>query len=103
MKRIFAVIRDKLRVLSSIYSQGVAMFNQSKILVWYQVSSQKVVLGEAVNGEQQDLISRWLQAPKEMLSENCLGYHLSLFDDDGREIADKSVSMLTADEFLSRV
>ncbi|NOH80066.1 30S ribosomal protein S6 modification protein [Vibrio sp. RE86] len=79
------------------------MFSQSKILVWYQIASQKVVLGEAVNGEQQDVISRWLQAPKERLSEDCLGYHLSLFDDDGREIADKSVSMLTADEFLSRV
>jgi hypothetical protein len=48
------------------------------------------------------MISLWLQAPKEKRGENCLGYHLSLFDDDGREIADKSVSMLTADEFLSR-
>lgn len=78
------------------------MFSQSKILVWYQVASQKVILGEALKDGHGDVISLWLQAPKEKLTEDCLGYHLSLFDDDGREIGDKAVSMLTADEFLSR-
>ncbi|WP_038174611.1 MULTISPECIES: hypothetical protein [Vibrio] len=79
------------------------MLNQSKILVWYQVASQKVILGEALNNQHQDLISRWLQAPEEPLATDCLGYRLSLYDDDGREIGGKSVSMLTADEFLSGV
>lgn len=77
------------------------MLNQSKILVWYQVASQKVILGEALSHQHQDLISMWLNAPEERLTTDCLGYRLSLFDDGGREIADKSVSMLTADEFLS--
>ncbi len=79
------------------------MFGQSKIIVWYQVASQKVLLGEAVRDGHLDMISLWLQAPKDKRGEDSLGYHLSLFDDDGREIADKSVSMMTADQFLSRV
>ncbi|RTZ16751.1 30S ribosomal protein S6 modification protein [Vibrio aquaticus] len=78
------------------------MFSQSKILVWYQVASQKVVLGEALRDDCEDVLSLWRQAPKEKPVENSLGYHLSLFDDDGREIGDKAVSMLTADELLSR-
>ncbi|KGY10689.1 hypothetical protein [Vibrio sinaloensis] len=77
------------------------MFHQSKILVWYQVASQKVILGEAVNSESLDAISMWLTAPEEKEVTSTMGYRLSLFDDDGREIADKAVSMLTADEFLS--
>ncbi|MDA0129027.1 hypothetical protein OH458_13245 [Vibrio sp. MarTm2] len=77
------------------------MFHQSKILVWYQVASQKVILGEAVNSESLDAISMWLTAPEEKEVISTMGYRLSLFDDDGREIADKAVSMLTADEFLS--
>lgn len=77
------------------------MFHQSKILVWYQVASQKVILGEAVNSESLDAISMWLTAPEEKEVKSTMGYRLSLFDDDGREIADKAVSMLTADEFLS--
>lgn len=77
------------------------MFSQSKIRVWYQVASQKVFLGETFSDEHQNVISLWLEAPKERSDDNSLGYHLSLFDDDGREIGDKSVSMLTADEFLS--
>ncbi|KHT38722.1 hypothetical protein [Vibrio sinaloensis] len=77
------------------------MFHQSKILVWYQVASQKVILGEAVNSESLDAISMWLTAPEEKEITSTMGYRLSLFDDDGREIADKAVSMLTADEFLS--
>tara|TARA_Y100001956_G_scaffold82537_1_gene103906 strand:- start:2820 stop:3071 length:252 start_codon:yes stop_codon:yes gene_type:complete len=79
------------------------MFHQSKILVWYKVASQKVVLGEAVSSDNLDAISMWLTAPEEKGKGASLGYRLSLFDDDGREIADKAVSMLTADEFLSGV
>lgn len=77
------------------------MFGHSKIQVWYQVASQKVVLGEAVNKDCLDVITTWLNAPEAIQSADCLGYRLSLFDDDGREIADKPVSMLTADELLS--
>ncbi|EGA70183.1 hypothetical protein VISI1226_04175 [Vibrio sinaloensis DSM 21326] len=77
------------------------MFQHSKILVWYKVASQKVILGEAVSSENLDAISLWLTAPEEKGKGASLGYRLSLFDDDGREIADKPVSMLTADEFLS--
>ncbi|WP_159656336.1 30S ribosomal protein S6 modification protein [Vibrio atypicus] len=79
------------------------MFHHSKILVWYQVASQKVILGEAVSSDNLDAISMWLTAPEEKGKGSSLGYRLSLFDDDGREIADKSVSMLTADEFLSGI
>ncbi len=77
------------------------MFQHSKILVWYKVASQKVILGEAVSSENLDAISLWLTAPEEKGKGASLGYRLSLFDDDGREIADKRVSMLTAFEFLS--
>ena len=79
------------------------MFNQSKILIWYQVASQKVFLGEALSDEHQDVISMWLNAPEELTPRESLGYRLSLFDDDGRQIGDKPVSMMTADEFLSGI
>ncbi len=75
------------------------MFSQSKILVWYEVASQKVVLGEALsrNG---DVVSLWRNAPVENSNISYSGYRLSLFDDGGREIGNKSVSMGTADEIL---
>lgn len=79
------------------------MFQHSKILVWYKVASQKVVLGEAVSSGGLDAISLWLAAPEEKGKGASLGYRLSLFDDHGREIGDKAVSMLTADEFLSGI
>ncbi|WP_428774919.1 hypothetical protein [Vibrio sp.] len=77
------------------------MFHQSKILVWYKVASQKVVLGEAFNTDHCDVLSLWLHAPEDSATAGYQGYRLSLFDDDGREIADKPVSMLTADRFLT--
>lgn len=36
------------------------MFHQSKILVWYKVASQKVILGEALIHQHQDVVSLWL-------------------------------------------
>ncbi|MGY3569932.1 30S ribosomal protein S6 modification protein [Vibrio sp. SCSIO 43135] len=78
------------------------MFNQSKILVWYKVASQKVVLGEALNGDDCDVVSRWLHAPCESNNASTQGYRLSLFDNDGREVADKAVSVMTADAFLQQ-
>jgi hypothetical protein len=81
----------------------VSMFPQSKILVWYQVASQKVVLGEAFSSESCDVASDWLHAPSDGSYQAVQGYRLSLFDDDGREIADKPVSMFTADAFLEGI
>ncbi|KII79453.1 hypothetical protein [Vibrio renipiscarius] len=77
------------------------MFQQSKILVWYQIASQKVVLGEALSVEHNDVNSIWRRAPEESESKHGLGYRLSLFDDGGREIAGKAISMHTADLLLS--
>ncbi|MCK6265080.1 hypothetical protein KP803_17515 [Vibrio sp. ZSDE26] len=79
------------------------MFSQSKILVWYQVASQKVVLGEALSSENCDVVSDWRRAPSDEDCKAAQGYRLSLFDDDGREIADKPVSMFTADAFLDGI
>jgi len=76
------------------------MLRQSKLLVWYKVASQKVVLGETVSSGDQDVVSMWHQVPFDSNTANFNGYRLSLFDDDGREIADKPISVLTADEFL---
>jgi len=75
------------------------MFSQSKIIVWYEVASQKVILGEAISGNG-DVVSLWRHAPVEDNSISYQGYRLSLLDDDGREIGYKSVSMGTADEIL---
>ncbi|WP_070967699.1 30S ribosomal protein S6 modification protein [Vibrio sonorensis] len=76
------------------------MLNQSKILVLYEVSSQKVVLGEVLSAGRADALSMWRAAPEERGPLNIPGFRLSLFDADGREIAGKAVSMLTADAFL---
>ncbi|OLQ91878.1 30S ribosomal protein S6 modification protein [Vibrio ponticus] len=77
------------------------MFQQSKILVWYQIASQKVVLGEAFNSSHYDVHSLWRKAPEESESSQSMGFRVSLFDDGGREIAGKAISMVTADELLS--
>ncbi|MBD1566966.1 hypothetical protein P4S52_01465 [Vibrio sp. SA48] len=79
------------------------MFHQSRILVWYKVASQKVILGEALSNGMSDVVSLWLHAPSDENNPSYQGYRLSLFDDDGREIAHKSVSMGTADEILSGI
>lgn len=75
------------------------MFSQSKILVWYEVASQKVILGETLS-DSGDVVSLWRHAPIEDSNIDYQGYRLSLYDDDGREIGNKSVSMGTADEIL---
>ncbi|MGF1909808.1 hypothetical protein L4C38_10230 [Vibrio kasasachensis] len=77
------------------------MFQQSKILVWYQVASQKVVLGEAFNSNKYDVHSLWRRTPEENDPHQGMGFRLSLFDDGGREIAGKAISMSTADLLLS--
>ncbi|EGU46421.1 hypothetical protein VII00023_03198 [Vibrio ichthyoenteri ATCC 700023] len=76
------------------------MYQQSKILVWYQVASQKVVLGEAFSRKNYDVHSIWRRAPEEDERQQGMGFRLSLFDDGGREVAGKAISMCTADQLL---
>ncbi|EJY5649983.1 30S ribosomal protein S6 modification protein [Vibrio cholerae] len=76
------------------------MFQHSKILVWYKIASQKVVLGEAHSDGTEDVVSFWLHAPTQFDNASNQGYWLSLFDDGGREIGNKWVSMRTADAIL---
>ena len=77
------------------------MLQQSRILVWYQIASQKVVLGEAFSIKNDDVHSMWRRVPQEDDQLNSMGYRLSLFDDGGREVAGKAVSMCTADQLLA--
>ncbi|MCA2015327.1 hypothetical protein LDJ79_04335 [Vibrio tritonius] len=77
------------------------MFNQSKLLVWYEVASQKVVLGEALSSGVYDIASMWRHVPTDWEEQDRLGYRLSLFDADGREIAAKPISVGLVDEILS--
>ncbi|MFC3022843.1 hypothetical protein ACFODT_03240 [Vibrio zhugei] len=76
------------------------MFNQSKISVWYAVSSQKVVLGEILSHSGYDMVSLWRGIPFYQEDQDDLGYRLSLFDADGREIGAKAVSGAFVEDFL---
>ncbi|EEO04450.1 hypothetical protein VCB_003284 [Vibrio cholerae TMA 21] len=82
------------------WRQEADMFQHSKILVWYKIASQKVVLGEAHSDGTEDVVSLWLHAPTQFDNASNQGYWLSLFDDGGREIGNKWVSMRTADAIL---
>ncbi|RJX65788.1 30S ribosomal protein S6 modification protein [Vibrio sinensis] len=79
------------------------MVHQSRIQVWYQIASQKVILGEALSSERLNVLSLWRTLPHERSAIAHMGYRLSLFDDDGREIGDKSVSTSTVDSFLLEI
>lgn len=76
------------------------MYTQSRITVWYQIASQKIILGEALSSGDFDVVSLWLHSPFDDLSAATIGYRLSLFDDDGREIGNKAISDSTADTIL---
>ena len=76
------------------------METQSKILVWYKVATQRIVLGEDKSSEKRTLTSLWVNTPSELGIRGNPGYGISLIGDDGREIADKAISMLTADTLL---
>ncbi|SJL83211.1 30S ribosomal protein S6 modification protein [Vibrio palustris] len=76
------------------------MFNQSKILVWYAVSNQKVLLGEVLSHSGYDMASLWRGIPFYQDEKGDLGYRLSLFDADGREIGAKAVSSVFVEDFL---
>lgn len=76
------------------------MQQQSKIKVLYQIASQEVVLGEILNSAKGDIVSLWRDFPSSLNQFPKQGYRLSLFDDDGKHIGDKSVSVDTADMIL---
>jgi hypothetical protein len=78
------------------------MIQQSRIRVFYQVANEQIMLGEALSKKCGDIAAMWLKAPgEELLSDD--GFRISLYDDGGRRIADKAVSMGTADSILSTV
>jgi hypothetical protein len=78
------------------------MIQQSKIRVFYQVANEQIMLGEAFSKKCGDIAAMWLKAPmEEILSDD--GFRISLYDDGGRHVADKCVSMGTADSILSTV
>ncbi|WP_407702345.1 hypothetical protein [Vibrio algarum] len=77
------------------------MLSQSKIEVWYKVSGQRILLGETCSTGQKDVISLWVDLPRDQGSSENEGYRLSLFDDDGRHIADKRVSQSNAEDILN--
>ncbi|MGL5429591.1 MAG: hypothetical protein ACRC9S_02445 [Vibrio sp.] len=79
------------------------MFHHSKILVWYKIASQKMVLGEVYSNATEDVVALWLHAPTQLDHTSNQGYWLSLLDDGGREIGHKWVSMRTADAMLGGV
>ncbi|RQW63463.1 30S ribosomal protein S6 modification protein [Vibrio viridaestus] len=76
------------------------METHSKILVWYRVATQRIVLGEARFTENNTLTSLWVNTPSILGNLGDPGFGISLIGDDGREIADKAISMLTADTLL---
>ncbi|MFA0088703.1 30S ribosomal protein S6 modification protein [Vibrio sp. 10N.286.49.C2] len=78
------------------------MIQQSKIRVVYQVANEKIMLGEAFGKTCGDIAAMWLKAPmEELLTDE--GFKISLYDDGGRHVADKAVSMGTADTILAVV
>ncbi|MCG9786605.1 hypothetical protein [Vibrio barjaei] len=78
------------------------MIQQTRIRVFYQIANEQIMLGEALSKKCGDIAAMWLKAPmEEILSDD--GFRISLYDDGGRRIADKHVSMGTADSILSTV
>ena len=78
------------------------MIQQSKIRAFYQVANEKIVLGETLGIRFGDIVAMWLNAPvADGMSEG--GFRISLYDDGGRHVADKSVTMGTVDTILSTV
>jgi len=78
------------------------MLSQSKIEVWYKVSGERILLGETCSTKNRNVISLWVDLPNDQRSSQHQGYRLSLFDDDGRHIADKQVSQSAAEKLLEQ-
>ena len=76
------------------------MLSQSKIEVWYKVAGDRILLGETFSSNKLDVISLWVDLKSDQRSSVSSGYWVSLFDDDGRHIADKSISAFDAERLL---
>ncbi len=76
------------------------MLDHSKILVCYEVSSQRASLGEVMCAQGVRLIDVWRNTPAEILPMPGLAYHMLLIGDDGRMIADKEISISSVDKLL---
>lgn len=59
------------------------MFQHSKILVWYKIASQKVVLGEAHSDGTEDVVSLWLHAQPNSITPvtKAIGYRYLMMAD----------------------
>ncbi|CCN72848.1 hypothetical protein [Vibrio nigripulchritudo] len=78
------------------------MITQTMIKVWYRVSGEKVLLGEAHSQHVSDLVSTWLEAPRADNDTPNGGYRMSLFDDGGKPIGEKDISSKTAEYLLKK-
>ncbi|MCJ2375281.1 hypothetical protein LNL84_00355 [Vibrio sp. ZSDZ34] len=76
------------------------MIQQSKIRAFYQVANEQIVLGETLGKRCGDIVAMWLSVPV-VDSLNDDGFKISLYDDGGRHVADKTVTMGTVDSILS--
>jgi hypothetical protein len=76
------------------------MIQQSKIRAFYQVANEQIVLGETLGKRCGDIVAMWLSVPV-VDSLNDDGFKTSLYDDGGRHVADKTVTMGTVDSILS--
>ena len=78
------------------------MLSQSRIEVWYKVAGERILLGETYSSNKMDVINLWVALPIDNSSSNEQGYYLSLFDDDGRCIGEKHVTLSDAEAVLER-
>lgn len=76
------------------------MLDHSKILVCYEVSSQRVSLGEIFGSCGSNLSDLWRSTPTDLMPISGLVYRMSLIGDDGRMIADKAISIASVDRLL---
>lgn len=78
------------------------MIPQTRIRVFYQVANEQIMLGETLSEKYGEVVSMWLRAPnEEMRTEE--GFRIALYDDGGRHVANKTVSMGTADLILAEM
>lgn len=84
------------------YDLEAMMLTQTMIKVWYRVSGNKVLLGEAHSDHINDLTAMWLATPPEQQDTPNGGYRMSLFDDGGKAIGEKEISVRTAELLLSK-
>ncbi|WP_375750113.1 hypothetical protein [Vibrio sp. HN007] len=74
----------------------------SKIEVWYQVSGDRILLGETSSNKKIDVISLWVGLPFDISASQNEGYELTLVDDDGKQIGAKKVTQENAELVLGK-